>query len=68
MALEKLQDDVLLGMLRQKRHETVALEPLLGYFVAREREMEMLRLVMAAKVNDFSQEAVLERLREMYVE
>ncbi len=67
-ALEKLQDDVLLGMLRQKRHETVALEPLLGYFVAREREMEMLRLVMAAKVNDFSQEAVLERLREMYVE
>lgn len=55
-------------MLRQKRHETVALEPLLGYFVAREREMEMLRLVMAAKVNDFSQEAVLERLREMYVE
>lgn len=64
--LERVKDDYLFTLLKQKRMETVAIEPLLCYYVGYLRQMEMIRLVMAAKRNGFAPEAVQERLREMY--
>lgn len=64
--LEKLQDDYLLDLFIQKRHETIAIEPLIGFYFGKMREMEMIRLMMAAKANGFSDDAVRERLREIY--
>lgn len=66
-ALERMQDDHLLSLYRAKRHETIAIEPLIGYFLGKTREISMLRLMMAGKINGCAQETLRERLRALYV-
>lgn len=65
-ALEKAAEDYLLDMWRPFRHEPFAVEVLIGWLLAHERAAQAVRLIMAAKLNGFSEEAVRERLREAY--
>ena len=41
--------------------------PLLGYLIARENEIKTVRIILTGKQNGFSDDAVRERIREMYV-
>jgi V/A-type H+-transporting ATPase subunit C len=66
-ALERMQDDHLLALYREKRWENNAVEPLIGYYLGKTREISMLRLIMAGKINGFSTEKLKERLRALYV-
>ena len=64
--LEKAAEDHLLSMWRPFRHEPFTVEALIGWLLAHERAAQAVRLIMAAKLNGFSEEALRERLREAY--
>jgi len=65
-ALEKAMDDFLLGLFRPFRNEPFAVEALIGWLLAHEREAAAVRLILAGKLNGFPQEIIRERLREAY--
>lgn len=65
-ALEKAVDDYLLSLFEPYRIASFSLEPVIGYLLAAEREAAAVRLILAGKANGFPQEAVRERMRELY--
>ncbi len=65
-SLEKAIDDYLLGLFRPLRNEPFAVEALIGWLLAHERETAAVRLILAGKLNGFPQETIRERLREAY--
>lgn len=65
-AFEKVAEDHLLNLWRPFGHEPFAIEALIGWLLAHERAAQAVRLIMAAKLNGFSEEAVRERLRDAY--
>lgn len=64
-ALEKALDNELLRLFVPYKYETT-IENVIGYLLAIEREAAAVRLVMAGKQAGFSEEAVRERLRDLY--
>jgi V/A-type H+-transporting ATPase subunit C len=65
-ALEKVMDDYMLSLFTPYRIATLTLEPIIGYLLAVEREAAAVRLIMAGKQGGFPQEAIRERMRELY--
>ncbi len=65
-ALEKRIDDHLLSFFRPYRNEPYAIEVLIGWLLAFEREVGAVRLIMAGKLNEFPEEVIRERLRVAY--
>ena len=65
--IEKRRDDVLTELLKQYKWESDTVMPVLGYMLAREREAKNIRLVITLARNNFGEEAIDERLRELYV-
>lgn len=65
-ALEKAAEDYLLSLWRPYRHDPFAVEALIGWLLAHERAAQAVRLILAAKLNGFSEETLRERLREAY--
>ncbi len=65
-ALEKAMDDYLLSLFKPYRIASFSLEPIIGYLLAVEREAAAVRLILAGKANGFPQEAIRERMRELY--
>ncbi|MCC6094930.1 MAG: V-type ATPase subunit [Eubacterium sp.] len=65
-AFEKWCDDqVILAIMPQKMN-SVSAGPVIAYYLARENEIKMVRILLTAKANGFSQENIRERLRKMY--
>lgn len=64
--LEKEADDHLMGLLRPHRYEPTTILPLVGYYVAREREALNIKLLFVARANGYGEDALSERLRELY--
>ncbi len=64
--IERLCDDALLFLLRDLRYSRDGLAPLLGYLLAKEREAQAVRLIVAAKMNNVPVALTQERLRELY--
>ncbi len=65
-ALEKAADDWLLGLFRPYRSEPFAVEVLVGWLLAHERETTAVRLILSGKLNGFPVETIRERLRDAY--
>jgi V/A-type H+-transporting ATPase subunit C len=66
--LEKAMDDALLKPFTALRYDPLRIEPVVGYLLGAEREAAAVRLILAGKKNQFSQEAIEERLRDLYGE
>ncbi len=64
--IERLCDDALLILLRDLRYYRDGMAPLLGYLLAKEREAQAVRLIVAAKMNNVPAAITQERLRELY--
>ncbi len=64
--VEKRIDDYLLTFFEPFRKDPTAFENFLSYLIAVEREAAGVRLIMSSKANGFSQEAVRERMRDIY--
>lgn len=64
--LERDCDDFITQMLLRHKYEALSVLPLLGYWIAKQREAQAVRLVMVAKTNDVPLEMAQERLRGLY--
>lgn len=65
--LEKLSDNYLLNYIKPAKFAILGIEPLLGYLLAKEHEMKLIRIIMIGKLNGLPPESIRERLRETYV-
>ena len=65
-AVEKARDDYLLSLVNERRHDTESLYPLVGYYLAKQREAKAVRLVLTAKRNGLSDSVITERLVKLY--
>ena len=64
--LEKTRDDYLLSLVNEHRHESMTIFPVVGYFLARDREAKAVRLILTVKRNGLDDTVIAERLRELY--
>ncbi len=63
--LEKAADDYLYRLFAPYRYHSGAFESILAYLLQCQREAADVRLILAGKLNGFSQEAVAERVRDL---
>ena len=64
--IEKARDDYLLSLVNAHRHETMTIFPIVGYYLARDREAKAVRLILTVKRNGLDDAVIAERLRELY--
>ncbi|MDO5089165.1 MAG: V-type ATP synthase subunit C [Leptotrichiaceae bacterium] len=65
--LEKISDNYLMALNRESKYTVFGPEPLFAYLIAKEREMNAIRMIMVSKINNINSEKVRERLRDTYV-
>lgn len=65
-AMEKARDNHLMRLIKQDKYDVMTLQPVLGYYLARQQEAKCIRLVVTAKRNRLPDQVITERLREMY--
>ena len=66
-AFERWCDNQLIALIRPQKNNYFSLEPIAAFILGRENEIKMARLIVSAKVNNLSNEALRERLRDTYV-
>ena len=76
-AIEKLQQSVsafecwcgnkIIKLIKPQLRNYFTIEPIVAYILARENELKLARLIMSAKQNSISAQALRERLRDTYV-
>ena len=66
-AFERWCDNRMIETLKTQKYETFSVGPLLGYLIARENEIKTVRIILTGKQNGFPDDAIRERIREMYV-
>ncbi len=64
--IEKARDDYLLSLVNSHRHETMTIFPIVGYYLARDREAKAIRLILTVKRNGLDDAVIAERLRVLY--
>lgn len=65
-ALEKERDNYLLSLVNSHRHDATTIFPVVGYYLARQREAQAIRLIVTVKKNGLDDAVIAERLRELY--
>lgn len=66
-AFERWCDNQLIALIKPQKNNYFSLEPIAAFILGRENEIKMARLILSAKVNNLSDEALRERLRDTYV-
>ena len=66
-AFERWCDNRLIETIRPQKMNSVSMGPIIAYYLARQNEIRTVRIILTAKANDFPEEAIRERVREMYV-
>lgn len=64
---ERWCDDELIRLIKPQRYNYFSIEPLAAFILGRENEIKTARLILAAKLNGMSKEALKARVRETYV-
>ncbi|MBN2374236.1 V-type ATPase subunit [bacterium] len=65
--LEAAMESFLITYIRQTRRRAFGVEPLIGYILAKEIEIQNLRLIYIGKANALEEGLIKERLRDAYV-
>ena len=65
-ALERACDDLLLERIKPAKAVPLGLEPVLGYYLAKEHETRLVNLILAAKTARVPAARLKERLRDVY--
>jgi V/A-type H+-transporting ATPase subunit C len=66
-AFERWCDNLIIRLIRPQKYNPFTVSPLAAYILARENEIKTVRILLSGKRNEISDEAIRERLREMYV-
>jgi len=64
--LEKAINDFLIGILKEAKYITFGPEPVLAYYFAKVNEINLMRLVILAKLNKLPRDLIEERLSAVY--
>lgn len=67
-ALEKARDNYLVSLLSAHKYESETIYPIIGYYLAKEREGRAVRLVVTGKRNGLPDSVIRERLVKLYGE
>ena len=67
LALEREIDNQLMNIVKMAKYKAFGIEPLLGYAIAKEIEVKVLKLILTAKRMRVRTEEIKERLRLTYV-
>ncbi|MBO4562828.1 MAG: V-type ATPase subunit [Clostridia bacterium] len=65
-AVEKARDEYLISLASRNRSDISSVAPIVGYMLAREREAEVVRLILTAKRSGIPMSAVDERSLKLY--
>ncbi|SNU05762.1 V/A-type H+-transporting ATPase subunit C [Lachnospiraceae bacterium] len=65
-SFEKWCDDSIMSSLMTQKTNIQSSGPIVAYFLAKQNEIRTARIIMTAKANGFSNEAISERVRKMY--
>ena len=65
-AIEKARDDYLISLASEGRNDIDSPAPIIGYLLAREREAEVIRLLLTAKRSAIPMSAIDERSLTLY--
>ncbi|WP_430517402.1 V0D/AC39 family V-type ATPase subunit [Faecalicatena contorta] len=66
-AFERWCDNRMMETIRPQKYNSFSAGPLVAYVLARENEIKTVRIILTGKQNEFPDEAIRERIREMYV-
>lgn len=66
VALEKAITDFLIQVLKKAKYISYGPEPVLAYYFARINEINLMRMIILAKINGMSPDIVKERLNDVY--
>lgn len=66
-AFERWCDNRMMETIRPQKYNSFSVGPLVAYVLARENEIKTVRIILTGKQNDLPDEAIRERIREMYV-
>ncbi len=66
-AFEKWCDDKIMELIKAQKVNPFTIGPLFAYVVARTAEIGIVRIILSGKMNELPDEAIRERLRDMYV-
>ncbi len=66
--VEKARDNYLVSLLSAHKYETETIYPIVGYYLAKEREGRAVRLIITAKRNHLPENVIRERLVTLYGE
>lgn len=66
--VEKARDNYLISLLTPHKYETSSIYPVIGYYLAKERESRAIRLIITAKRNQLPDTVISERLVTLYGE
>jgi len=64
--LEREFDNFLIEKITPAKVISLGIEPLIGYFLAKENEVKILRIILVGKANQMSNSEIKERLRRAY--
>ncbi|MBD3181225.1 V-type ATP synthase subunit C [Candidatus Poribacteria bacterium] len=64
---ERLSDEYFMDFIRKAKYMVFGVEPIIGYLLAKEHEMKLIRIIVIGKLNDLPSDAIKERLRKTYV-
>ena len=66
-AFERWCDNRMMETIRPQKYNSFSAGPLVAYVLARENEIKTVRIILTGKQNEFPDEAIRERIREVYV-
>jgi V/A-type H+-transporting ATPase subunit C len=66
-AFERWCDNRIIETIKPQKYNPFSLGPIVAYVLARRNEIKMVRIILSAKENGLSGDAIKERVREMYV-
>ena len=66
-AFERWCDNRLMQDMQPQKYEVFTVGPLVAYVLARENEIKTVRIILTGRLNGLAEEAIRERVREMYV-
>ncbi|MBM3251698.1 MAG: V-type ATP synthase subunit C, partial [Candidatus Omnitrophica bacterium] len=66
LMLEKAINDFLMETLKPVKYISYGPEPLMAYYFAKTNEINLIRMIILAKLNDVSKDLVKERLNAVY--
>lgn len=66
-AYEKWSDNSIIALIREEKHKTLTVGPIIAYMLALEYEIKMVQLILSGKQNQLREEVIRERMRDFYV-